>query len=158
MDKEEILKKYDISGHYKHDLNKLHEFKLVLICDDSTSMKEKLLNGKTKWDELKFACEIVIDIAQAYELDCDVLFLNRAGELNVKSFENLNRSFEVPPYGNTPLTECFRLALSNNLHLLNSKKLLTIIFTDGCPTSDLIKTNEDAIDEFHQVLINRGYT
>ena len=96
-----ILSRYDITGEYARHLNRLGEFKLVCICDDSTSMRERLGNGKTKWDELRQSIEIVLDIAAAYNLDSDVLFLNRSGLRNVKHISQLNEQFMIPPSGLT---------------------------------------------------------
>ena len=74
-----ILTKYDIGGIFAQNLYKLKGFKIVLILDDSTSMREPLSMGQTKWDELREASSIVLDIAETMDIECDVLFLNRPG-------------------------------------------------------------------------------
>lgn len=118
-----ILNKYDITGVFAQELIQLQGFKLVCICDDSTSMREILNKGQTKWDELKQAIEIVLDIASALKVDCDVLFLNRMGFRNVKQITQLSEQFSSPPYGNTPLAKCFKVALENNRSELHERKL-----------------------------------
>ena len=80
-----IIQKYDITGIFAQKLNLLRGFKMICICDDSTSMREILNKGQTKWDELKQSIEIVLDIGSAYNVDCDVLFLNRKNIFNVKN-------------------------------------------------------------------------
>ena len=150
-----VLEKYDITGIFAQKLNQLQGFKLVCICDDSTSMRETLNKGQTKWDELKQSIEIVLDIGAAYKVDCDVLFLNRSGFRNVKNIQQLAEQFSTPPCGNTPLTKCFNIALENNRHELMERKLLIIIFTDGCPTSER-QSATDAIKEFKTTLKNRN--
>lgn len=154
-DPNEILRKYDITGVYAQHLNRLKGFKLVLICDDSTSMRETLTKGQTKWDELRQSISIVLDIATAFDIECDVLFLNRAGLRNVKFMNQLNEQFSSPPYGNTPLTKSFNLAIENNRQELTERKLLIIIFTDGQPTSQNL-VPEDAIKEFKNSLKHRS--
>jgi hypothetical protein len=149
-----IIQKYDISGIFAKNLSKLEEFKIVCICDDSTSMREILNKGQTKWDELRQSIEIVLDIGSAYNVDCDVLFLNRPGFRNVKHISQLYEQLTMPPDGYTPLTKCFELALDNNRLELNERKLLVLIFTDGCPTSD--NQTKDPIKEFKDSLKYRS--
>ena len=145
-----VLEKYNIKGIFEKNLFKLEEFKIVCICDDSTSMRETLNKGQTKWDELKQSIEIVLDIGSAYNVDCDVLFLNRPGFRSVKHISQLSQQFSRPPEGRTPLTKCFQLALEINRQVLKERKLLVLIFTDGCPTSD--NQSKDPIKEFKEVL------
>ena len=145
-----VLERYDITGIFAQKLNQLQGFKMVCICDDSTSMKDVLNKGQTKWDELKQSIEIVLEIGTAYNVDCDVLFLNRPGFRNVKHISQLNEQFSLPPQGSTPLTKSFNLALDNNRNELNERKLLILIFTDGSPTSN--ENTKDPIREFKHAL------
>lgn len=147
----EIMRKFDINGIFARHLNKLQGFKIVLICDDSTSMKETLLKGQTKWDELRTNVAIVIEVASAFNCACDVLFLNRMGLRNVKNVRELNEQFSRPPEGCTPLTKSFNIAIENNRAELRECKLLIIVFTDGCPTSDQL-SDKEAITEFKNAL------
>jgi hypothetical protein len=149
-----IIQKYDISGIFAKNLSKLEEFKIVCICDDSTSMREILNKGQTKWDELRQSIKIVLDIGSAYSVDCDVLFINRPGFRNVKHISQLYEQLTMPPDDYTPLTKCFELALDNNRLELNERKLLVLIFTDGCPTSD--NQTKDPIKEFKDSLKYRS--
>ena len=97
--RKDVLEKYDIRGIFAKNLIKIQGFKIVCICDDSTSMREILNKGQTKWDELKQSIEIVLDIANSYNADCDVLFLNRKSINNVKSISQLNEQFSTNPEG-----------------------------------------------------------
>ena len=150
-----ITDKYDITGIFSEKLNQLQEFKIVCICDDSTSMRETLNKGQTKWEELKQSIEIVLDIGAAYNVDCDVLFLNRPGFRNVKHISQLNEQFMLPPTGLTPLAASFQMAIENNRNELTERKLLVIIFTDGSPTSNN-SNPQMAINEFKHSLQNRS--
>ncbi len=94
-----VLERYDITGIFAQKLNLLKGFKLVLILDDSTSMREVLNKGQTKWDELKESVRIVLDIANGFKVECDVLFLNRMGLRNVKNISQLEQQFINEPYG-----------------------------------------------------------
>ena len=153
----DILSRYDITGLYAQHLNKLAGFKIVCICDDSTSMRSTLENGKTKWDELRQSIEIVLDIAAAYNVDSDVLFLNRPGFRNVKHISQLNEQFTTSPTGLTPLAASFQMALENNRNELTERKLLILIFTDGSPTSANPKLSDSmAVNEFKETLKNRS--
>ena len=150
-----VLEKYDITGIFAQKLNQLQGFKIVCICDDSTSMRETLNKGQTKWDELKQSIEIVLDIGSAYNVDCDVLFLNRPGFRNVKHISQLSEQFMSPPTGLTPLNQSFQMAIENNRNELVERKLLIIIFTDGSPTSNN-SNPQMAINEFKHSLQNRN--
>jgi hypothetical protein len=152
----EILNRYDITGIYAQHLNRLLGFKLVIICDDSTSMREKLGNGKTKWDELRQCVEIILDVASAYNVESDVLFLNRPGFRNVKQIGQLSEQFACEPYGQTPLTKSFNIALENNKSELTERKLLVIVLTDGTPTSNTNSDPKMAIKEFKSALEARS--
>lgn len=149
-----ILRRYDINGKYYQLLSNLKGYKLVLICDDSTSMRETLQQGQSKWIELKNACQIVVDIATCLQIECDVLFLNREGIRNIQHSSQLAPLFADPPSGCTPLTRCFEMALNFNRNETIERKLNVIIFTDGQPTSDNLNT-KDAIKEFKNSLKNR---
>ncbi len=96
-----VFNKYDISEQNMHNFNALRGFKLVLICDDSTSMKEVLRSsGQPKWNELRKLLAIILEIASAFDVECDVLFLNRTGLRNVRNINQLNQQFFGEPYGN----------------------------------------------------------
>jgi hypothetical protein len=151
---DEVLRRYDITGEFASNLKKLEKFKVILICDDSTSMRETLTKGQTKWDELRNAVRIVIDVTNSLDIECDLYFLNKPGLRNIKYFGQLENEFNVPPYGSTPLNACFDLALKSNLNELTERNLLIVIFTDGCPTSANL-SQKDAIKEFKQTLKNR---
>jgi hypothetical protein len=94
-----VLERYDITGIFAQKLFMLKGFKLVLILDDSTSMREVLNKGQTKWDELRDCVKIVLDIANGFKVECDVLFLNRMGLRNVKNISQLEQQFMSEPYG-----------------------------------------------------------
>ena len=146
-----IIEKYDMSRVFSDKLHLLKEYKIVCICDDSTSMNERLRNGQKKWDEMKKCVEVILDIASAYQVSCDVMFLNRPGFRNFEWRNRLDDNFNITPQGSTPLTSCFNLAIRNNQQELFDRKLLTLIFTDGCPTSNNL-TTKDSINEFKHVL------
>ncbi len=62
-------------------------------------MREVLNKGQTKWDELRESVKITLDIANAFKVECDVLFLNRMGLRNVKNITQLEQQFNNEPYG-----------------------------------------------------------
>ena len=62
-------------------------------------MREVLNKGQTKWDELRESVKITLDIANAFKVECDVLFLNRIGLRNVKNITQLEQQFTNEPYG-----------------------------------------------------------
>jgi len=49
-----ICEKYEINSQYSFYFDQLNNFDVVFLCDDSTSMREKLkATDKMRWDELK---------------------------------------------------------------------------------------------------------
>ena len=133
--KESIIKKYNLRPKYAKKLKVLKEFKVVLILDDSGSMDGQLKNNKNKWTELNETCVKIVEILNAFNSDCDALFLNRSGVEGIRDVSQLKDLFKTDPFGKTPLTNCIKNAIQNNRMILKKKKLLLLVFTDGEPTS-----------------------
>ncbi len=88
--------------------------RVVLLCDDSTSMRAPISEESTdpfapklstRWLELKQLAAILIDflVALRPEQGIDILFLNRPGQVRVTSRDTLGALFGPPPNGSTPL-------------------------------------------------------
>jgi len=91
-----LFEKYEISHLFREKLEKLQDFKIVFILDDSGSMNTPVDNGKkTRWEELKDIVEISIDIGSIYST-LDINFLNRSGIHNVTSFNQTAYLFREP--------------------------------------------------------------
>ena len=141
----ELMQKHNISGFFSRKLKSLHAFKIVFILDDSGSMNKVLEESPlnkgaykaTRWDELQEFIKISIEIANAVNPEgCDVYFLNRRMVKNVKKPDEIMSSFKRPPGGFTPITKMLTTVLRNNMpNVLNDKKLLVVIVTDGEPTN-----------------------
>jgi len=141
----DLMQKHLISGYFSRKLKSLHSFKIVFILDDSGSMNKTLdespLNKgsfkATRWDELQEFIKISIEIANAVNPEgCDVYFLNRRMVKSVKKPEEIMSSFKRAPGGFTPITKMLSTVLKNNMpNVLNDKKLLVVIVTDGEPTN-----------------------
>lgn len=161
----EILRKHEISDDFAKRLQKLHGFKIVFILDDSGSMNTILQDSPlntsnsqckaTRWDELQSFANISIEVATLFdENGCDVYFLNRTPIQSVKNSSELTVHFRSKPNGFTPLAKCLNTVLSDNTPvILNEKKLLIIIATDGEPTD---QTGKADVAEFKRILKSRG--
>ncbi len=131
---DDICNKYEISDYIKEDLKMASSHEIILICDDSGSMRTPSDYGKTRWDELKDVSEIIIDIAGILDSSgIDIYFLNREDLLEVKSSKYL-KTFNDPPTGSTPLTKCLAKVMDKK----TIKPKLIIIATDGLPTNGSI--------------------
>jgi len=113
----EIMNKHKISMFFAKKLKNLKSFKIVYILDDSGSMNKTLEDSPlnkgsfkaTRWDELQEFIKI--------------------------SIENILNSFKRSPGGFTPITKRLITVLKDNMpNVLNDKKLLVVIVTDGEPT------------------------
>ncbi len=165
---QDIINEYEINKKYAQKLQILQDFKIVFILDDSGSMNTPLkespllsnnnnsnLNKKiTRWDELHYFSNIMLEIANFFNPNgCDVYFLNRTSNMNVKDKEHLSRLFLLEsPQGFTPLTSKLNEVLNDNLFQLINRKLLIIIITDGEPTDSEGTIN---IQEFKDCLLKR---
>ena len=80
--------------------------------------------------------KISIEIANLLNPEgCDVYFLNRPPARNVKRPDEIASHFVNKPSGFTPITKTLNKVLLNNPPtVLNEKKLLVVIVTDGEPT------------------------
>jgi hypothetical protein len=140
----EIMQKHSISGFWSRKLKSLNNYKIVFILDDSGSMNKTLEDSPlnkgsfkaTRWDELQEFIKISIEIANTVNPEgCDVYFLNRRMVKNVKKPEDILNSFKRSPGGFTPITKRLITVLKDNMpNVLNDKKLLVVIVTDGEPT------------------------
>ena len=150
-----ISEKYNITDKVAKKLNQLEKFKMVCVCDDSRSMREPLNNGQTKWDKLRESIKIVIEIGVAFNVECDVKFLNRPGFVNVRSIVELEEKFSIPPKGTTPLRDCLEEVFDNyRVTGAKERKLMVIVFTDGCPTL-VNRSSREAINDLKQILEDR---
>lgn len=146
----EFFRENDIAVYIREDIWALTDYEIILICDDSGSMKQKTDIG-TRWSELKDVAKTVIGIGSILDDDgVDIWFLNRSKTpfTNVNCVEEVEHLFEKPPSGRTPLTRVLEEVMATE----TSKQKLIIIATDGVPT------NSDGypdIEAFSYVLMSR---
>lgn len=131
---EQITSHYEIGDYFAQKLMQLQGFDIVYINDDSYSMESRLKSGGTRWDEQKHMAKIVTDIAATMDADgIDHYFLNAGKYPNITSAEQADKLFSRGTCGGTPLCQTLRQVLADKKKILNDKKLLIIISTDGCP-------------------------
>jgi hypothetical protein len=117
---------------------------VVLVCDDSTSMRSQIKpeSGKstvkpvTRWDELRMLAAEVIELVTAINPHgIDVHFLNRANVFGCTSVGALQASFANPPVGNTPIVRTLD-AIYNALMIdtPETQQVLFVVVTDGEPS------------------------
>ena len=76
-----IMQKYQINPKHAKKLNKLEDFKIVLILDDSSSINTFIdsIAGKklTRWQELSYFTKMIVETSAVFNPNgCDVHFLN----------------------------------------------------------------------------------
>jgi hypothetical protein len=138
-----IAAKFFIAKQYISKLRKLIGWEIVIICDDSGSMasasdafptSDPFAQKLSRFDELKRIVEQIMDIACVMDSDgTDVYFLNRPDAKNVTSHDQIAHLFAAPPGGSTPIVKAFNRVIADKMSILNEKKLLVIIITDGVP-------------------------
>ena len=133
----EISNKYQISSKMVERLLLLQDFEILIVCDDSGTMKTPVDgNQRTRWNELCDIVKIVIDIGVIFDANgIDLYFLNRRKFLGVKDPTAVEQAFARPPSGYTPLVRVLRKIFRSTLaDRGRDKQLLVFIATDGHPT------------------------
>ncbi|CAF1100772.1 unnamed protein product [Didymodactylos carnosus] len=154
----ELAYKYEIPEETVELLRPLSNFEIVLLCDDSGSMKTPVDGtGKTRWDELRSVVKIVLEIGCIFDSNgLDLFFLNRESFRNIRDLGQVDQAFIAPPAGYTPLVPVLRKILQLPVTRPNdSKKLLIFIATDGEPTDERGKPN---VDELQHVMNDERYS
>lgn len=142
---DDLVKRHELKEPVVSQLkNVLSICKIVLLCDDSSSMGNTIAEEgtdpfapkkSTRWLELKKLAAVIIEYVTATNPDgLDIHFFNRDSKLNVTDMSGLQSVFLNPPSGSTPL-----IARIKNLHAsyktnLNGKQMLLVVITDGEPS------------------------
>ncbi|CAK0821062.1 unnamed protein product [Prorocentrum cordatum] len=139
-----ILDKHHVTIVSKDSLAILEDYKFVVICDDSESMRmsakpkeERRLGEKplTRWHELQEGVSLLVDLLTCFQPEgLDLYFLNAGTVRSVKSSgnEKLQNIFQAGPIGKTPLTKRLKEAAVD--HSAKSElPTIMFIFTDGEP-------------------------
>jgi hypothetical protein len=131
--------KYEIEVALGKRLRQLEDYEIIIVCDDSGSMKT-MVDGtdRTRWDELRAIVKIVLEIGVIFDASgVDIYFLNRQAMYNVTDPTVIDKAFSMPPRGYTPLVRAlkhiFQLPATQRG---NDKKALVFVATDGASTDD----------------------
>mmetsp|Transcript_1321 Transcript_1321/g.2839 ORF Transcript_1321/g.2839 Transcript_1321/m.2839 type:complete len:285 (+) Transcript_1321:70-924(+) len=137
-----VLDRFEISIAEANDLVILEDYEIVVIADDSGSMRNPAQPPhmrtvgtpfKTRWDELKETVSEIVEIASCFNpAGIDVHFLNRPSVPQVKHAgdSRFQAAFASQPSGRTPLTETLQRVASQTC---TERGVLLFILTDGEP-------------------------
>ena len=162
----DLIRQYNINDDRAFRLRALEGFDIVMILDDSSSMRTPIIDRDqenlspfsqlpTRWDELKQIVSVVVDLAATVDPDgIDVYFLNRRPLLHVTDASQLNETFSYLPNGPTPLTRVLQYVLNLRRGYVHDRKLLILIATDGLPTDE---HGQDDLNGLEQVLRYERY-
>jgi uncharacterized protein YegL len=134
-----LLNRFDISICEAQYLLTLKDYDIVLVVDDSGSMRrpsvsQQGVGSQTRWEELKETLQVMIEVACCLDADgIDVHFLNMGTLRNVTSVkdESLQAAFAKGPQRGTPLTETVLRVAGEELP--GNKPVIMVILTDGEP-------------------------
>jgi len=158
----QFFTKYDISRTFQEDIDEIKKYDIIVIADDSGSMKEPsrylsfdsncIVNG-TRWNELKETVAIVTELAVLLDDDgIDIRFLNDSTYYsNITTPQQVMSLFNRQPQGRTPLTRVLSEVM--NYESLSGKPRLILIITDGEPNND---SGYNDCDNFYRLLKNRN--
>ncbi|KAJ3342975.1 hypothetical protein HDU83_005852 [Entophlyctis luteolus] len=163
----DLVRRHEISDFMARKLRRLESYDIVIVADDSGSMRTKSSGGitdpfaplRTRWDELKETVAAVTEIASVLDDDgIDVYFLNRSPVRGVKGLtSSLQTAFSSPPEGYTPITRTLRAVLHEKWYSRppeGRKKLLVLIATDGQPTTPEGRIDKEGLKEL--LMYQRG--
>ena len=162
MQLQSLQQLYEINSDFVPRLQKLSEYEIILILDDSGSMNNpasKLTPYFTRWQELQKITNVIVDIASIFNPNgINVHFLNRYSVYEVKDFSQLYSSFQTLPFGYTPITQATSIAMeieSDIMEIVSNqrKKRIFILITDGLPTDS--RGNDD-VDNFKNRLKHKS--
>jgi hypothetical protein len=145
---QQISRELDLQKAMTERLRKLQDFEIVIVCDDSGSMLTPVDGTqRTRWDELRDIVKMVLKIGVIFDSNgVDIYFLNRGSFLKVKDPQVVNRFFQTPPNGYTPLVPVLNKIFTSQLaNPRRDKKLLVFVATDGVPT------DEDGNENVHEL-------
>lgn len=134
----------EISSQIASDLLRIvPTCKVVLLCDDSSSMQNTICEEgvdpfaprtSTRWLQLKQLTAILVEyIVALCQEGLQVEFLNRQSPGMIKSVADLQPVFTQLPVGGTPLISRLN-DIFNKTSVPTGKTLLVIAITDGAPT------------------------
>ncbi|CAF2054218.1 unnamed protein product [Rotaria magnacalcarata] len=156
---QQFIRRYEINNTFAEKLRGLKGYEIVFICDDSASMNTELRDvsgpygtAPTRWDELKQTVSIVVDLASTLDPDgVDIYFLNRQPMFHVRSSDELEIMFALPPEGTTPVVRVLRQILHDKKAQIQERNLLILLATDGAPTDDY---GNPRVEELRQFLLS----
>ena len=147
----QVAGRYEIRPDFVAKLRQIESYQLVMLCDDSGSMNTPVTPGPgapkydpysmtkppTRWDELCRTTSAVVELASCLTDSISIFFLNRPPLFNVNSADQVHAAFRyAPPSGFTPLTKVVSNIISANAQILQERRMLLIIATDGEPTDE----------------------
>jgi len=137
--------RFSISNNFIAKFQAMRAFKVVLICDDSGSMRNDAYIcefatmgtiGITRFDELKTMVKLIVESTKMItNSDIDIVFMNRKGKKNISTFDDIKSHFTDMPDGYTPLADTLRKVVSDNEEYMKENNLIIYILTDGSPTT-----------------------
>jgi hypothetical protein len=148
----EFCDKHDINTMFMDHLDRLADYEVVIVADDSGSMATSSKVGAirtTRWQELCRIVSILVELSVIFDSNgVDIHFLNRPALLGVKHSDEIHQAFVSPPCGGTPIVPVLEHIFSTPSRL----RKLVFLATDGEPTSP---DGRSDIFNFHQTLIRR---
>jgi len=149
-----FAKKYNIPEEFIHHYRKLRNTKIVIVADDSNSMRADAYSGDfltadekkfqtvipTRFDELKMMTRMILEFAGILSNQgVDVRFLNRGQKWGVRQMEELESILKIQSNENclTPIVQTLEKLIDDERrqNTLTEGNLLLYIITDGLNTN-----------------------
>jgi hypothetical protein len=144
----------------------LSNVRLVMVCDDSNSMRQAIAEEgtdpfapkkSTRWLELKKLASEIITLGTIVNPQdgVDLHFLNRAGVMACRSASSLQDTFLLAPTGGTPLVSTINnVAAALRSVMDNGQVVLLVVITDGEPAGGPGETRDGLFTCLQRVTAN----
>jgi len=139
-----LVKMFELNPQTADQLQILTNTKIVMLCDDSSSMGSPIaeegtdpfaLKSSTRWGELKKLAAACINIVTCINPSgLDLYFLNRPPVLGVTDTSRLAGVFQQLPSGSTPLYRALKDLYAATSSVPDSTQILLLVLTDGEPS------------------------
>ena len=158
----EFMRNYDIPEEYTSAINGLRGRNIVVIADNSGSMKHSLFNNRssqTRWVKLFSIIYMIFAIAPLLGRAFDICFLNPldygkyAGNYYIEGInkqEDVQECFSGEPRGPTPLIDRINEVIKKYRPTLAEKGLTLYISIDGINTNAQVQEKPGAMKDWVQ--------
>lgn len=141
----EIFDRYNIDDDSRVNATmNILDKRIIILCDDSSSMNEDYHNDKTKWNHVKDIVKIIADMQFICGNRCDIRFLNKTSDPCFTS-DQVDKLFAFRPSGQSGLISLDAIIKNIISELKKEKNDIMLLIVLDCVPND---------KNFHKIIKN----